>query len=99
MVIRGKQEPWGVLPGQVRQQGCLCCLSTDLPLQGGHAKPAEAPVVGTVLKKVFGCEQFVPKAFGCDKLGPGLLLWSILFLSLWALEVHRIIEPQSDGIS
>lgn len=41
-----------MLPGQVRQQGCLCCLSTDLTLQDGHAKPAEAPVVGTILKKL-----------------------------------------------
>lgn len=41
-----------MLLGQVRQQGCFCCLSTDLPLQDGHAKPAEAPVVGTILKKL-----------------------------------------------
>lgn len=52
MVIWGKQEPRGVLPGQVRQQGCLCCLSIDLPLQGGHTKPAEALVVGTIPKKL-----------------------------------------------
>lgn len=51
-------------------------------------------------EKVFGCEEFVPKVFSWDKLVPDhKLLWSILFLSLWALAVHRIIEPQSDGIS
>lgn len=51
----------------------------------GRNHPEEAGGQG----KVFACEELVPKAFGCDKLVPGLLLWSILFSSLWALAVHR----------
>lgn len=48
---------------------------------------------------MFRCEDFAPKVFICDKLVPGLLLWSILFLPFWTLAVHRMIDPQSDGIS
>lgn len=40
-----------MLPGQVRQGGCLC-VSPDLPLQGGHANPGGTPAVGTVPRKL-----------------------------------------------
>lgn len=56
-----------MLPGQVRQQGCLCCLSTDLPLQGGRAKPAEAPVVGTILQKLEDREECLGVKNLCQK--------------------------------
>lgn len=58
-----------MLPGQVRQQGGFCCLSTDLPLQGGHAKPAEAPGVGTIPKKL----EDRGKCLGVKNLCQGLL--------------------------
>lgn len=41
-----------MLPGQVRQRGCLCRISPDLPLQDGHVNPAETPAVGTVPRKL-----------------------------------------------
>lgn len=77
-----------MLPGQVRQRGCLCHVSPDLPLQGGHTNPAETPAVGTVPSKL----EDRGKVFGCDELVPELLLRSFLFLSLWALAVPSVLQ-------
>lgn len=79
----GSAGGWGVLPGQVRQRGCLCRVSPDLPLQDGHANPAETPAVGTVPRKL----EVRGKCLAVMSLGQN----SVLFLSLWVLAVPSVL--------